>query len=673
MKTSQPHDLSPLRFSQDGNKVQVILIDYKNRTEVIYPEQLLAMLLFKIKVNAESQFQCPIQRCVITVPSCFNEKQRVSVEDSCKIAGFHDVQTINDTTAAAITYVIQRNYLNEGHYILIIDIGAYSTEASIAFVTKNSVFIKANVGESDLGGENFVQILVKHFINEFKTQTGVNLINDDKTIARLRFGCEELKKILSTGDSAKVTLESFYQGNPFDLIMSRETFEFICANLFRKIIDVGRKLFQSTLIQKSVIQATILVGGGTRIPKIQQDLKAFMHGEELSRVLNQDEAVATGAAYYATGNVHIEELPKPTSLFGECAGLDILKMQQLLQRFEDDEVALVEYMAQVNDLEKLCYSYKRAILKQNVFQEDENLVVEKCNKILSFLENAQQNILDKDDFRRLSKELKESYALACNKKKDDIKQPITNHVHSNKVNQKKEEKHLNQGQELFDQGVALLSAERYGDAAEIFTYFIQMSNQQTYPEHITINDLYSYRAHCYFNLKMYDNFFKDFHKISKNRRTPALKEMFEQATDEIYLKRAANTLRKVQSLQRDEQTVTTALSMITSVLDTRPTNFKNFVQIHQTAQLYHQRSILHFKLRNYDHALSDAYQNMKIIHDNKDLSEERDQMYRELKIYLKLTPKSKVLYKKYGQQTCNQYAYVKQCIKESEKRKNRCC
>lgn len=659
------------------------MIDYQNKTEVVYPEQLLAMLVSKVKRNAEMYLQSPIESCVITIPSCFTTQQRVTVEDSCKIAGFNEVRTINDTTAAAITYAIQKNNLNEGHYVLIFDIGATSTEASIAYIDKQSVVIKANAGEMNLGGDNFVMALVQYFIREFKTETKINLANDDQAVARLRVGCEDLKKVLSTSDSAKVTLETFYKENPYDLVMTRQIFELICADIFRKIIDVGRKLFQSTLIQKSAITATILVGGGTRIPKIQQDLKAFMHGEELSRVLNQDEAVATGAAYYATWGVQVEELPKAISLFGDCSGLDIAKMQQLLRKFEDDETALVDYMVQVNELEKLCYSYKRAIVKQEVMREDEDFVVNKCNQILTWVEDAQKNFFDRNDFRRLSKELKELYAYACNKKHESsLIEPNVDKVAPSKVELKIEDKAMDQvtensGQELFDQGVALFTAENYKDASEIFTYFIQMSKQQTWPQKIVLHDLYSYRAQCHFYLKNYEKFSHDLSKIPKDRRTPVLKEMTEQATREMFMTRATDTLRKVPSYQRDAQSINIAISMLTSVLDTRPHPMNTYVEIRLTSQLLHHRSILHFQLRNYDQAINDTYQNMKLIHNNPDMSEHRDIIYDQLTPYLKTSPKSNELYKKYGQQTCEHYTHVKRCIKESKKTKNKglfyCC
>lgn len=229
----------------------------------------------------------------------------------------------------------------------------------------------------------------------------------------------------------------------------------------------------------------------------------------------------------------------------------------------------------------------------------------------------------------------------------------------------------NPEQQLFSQGVALFIAENYKEAGEIFSFFIQRSKQQPLSHNIVLHDLYSYRAQCYFHLKSYEKFYRDINKIPKDRRTPALKELSEQATREIFMKRANDTLRKVLSYQRDAQSINVALSMLTSVLDTAPHPPKTFVEKRLTSKLFHERSILHFQLRNYDQAIKDTYQNMKLIHGNPDMIEERNLMYQQLSPYLKMTPKSSELYRKYGQQTCEEYNHVKHCIKQYKKNKNK--
>ncbi|XP_063702077.1 chaperone protein HscA homolog [Culicoides brevitarsis] len=709
LQEQRQHEFSPLRLSQDRSKALVVLVDYRKKTEVVYPEELLAMLLSKVKINAENSLKTEVESCVLTIPAAFSTQKRSSFELAAKIAGFHDVQMLNDTTAAAITYAMEKNSHPEGHNVLIFDIGATSTEASIVFVTKNGVFVKANAAEMNLGGENFVNTLVEYFLREFRAETKINLAKNEQIIARLRVGCEKLKKALSTGDTAKVTLESFYNGIPYDLIMTREIFELHCAEHFTKIMGVARKLFHSTLIQKSDVAATILVGGGGRIPKIQQDLKAFMHGGELSRILNQDEAVATGAAYFSTNSLRVEELPRLNSLFGNGPLKDLAKMQQVLRRFDEDEVALLEQMAQINDLEKLCYSYKRAVVKQGVEKGDEQLVVEKCNEILASLEHLGTGNFDRNDFRRHSKELKELYSLVCNKnheinnnlqenpnvnlpkndnfsmEEQEMKQiyAVVNKKSSFEPPKKVEIKEIHvdvpikadSGQEFYDQGVALFVAQNYKDALEIFTYFIQQSKQQL--SILDINELYSYRAKCHFYLKNYEKFRQDVNQIPRNRRSQELKVMTEQAARIFFIARAKEALNKIRLHQRDAPAIEVSLSILTSVIDIRPKPMKTFEEQRLTSKLLHSRSILNFQMRRYAQAIQDSYQNTKIIHSNPDFHDERQQMYDELIPYLKTTPKTKDLYKNFGGQTCEEFNEVSRCVKESKKTKKRglfyCC
>uniref|UniRef100_A0A336MZ63 Hypoxia up-regulated protein 1 n=1 Tax=Culicoides sonorensis TaxID=179676 RepID=A0A336MZ63_CULSO len=542
----------------------------------------------------------------------------------------------------------------------------FAAECQASTNPKNTIF-----GE---GGSTFTHKLTKYFIDEFRNETSINLTNNEVAIARLREGCETLKKKLSTSESAKVTLETFYEGKPYELIMTRQIFELTCADIFHKIITVGRRLFQSTFIQKSSIHATIIIGGGTRIPKIQQDLKSFMHGEELSRVLNQDEAIAIGAAYYNAGLIDVEEPPKPNSLFGECSGLDIAKMQLLLKRMDEDETLLVEYMSQVNDLEKLCYSYKRAIIKHNVDVEDENLVVRKCNEILKHLEKNENSKFDRNDFRRMSKELKEVYSAACNRKIESTKEESNSppKVETNVILPPKQSVVIREeksGQELFDQGVALFVSENYKDALEIFSYFIQITGKSINITNITIHDLYSYRAQCYFHMRKYEKFFDDFDKIPKDKRSTDLKKFSEKAYVELFMTRGNNALKDVHKrFKGDAEHVNIALSVLNSVLDTRPSDIKSLEQLRLTSNLLHTRSILHFQLRNDDQAIVDSYKNMKLIHEVRDLNEERDKMYWELGPYLK-TIKIDQLRAKYGQTSVEQMIYIKSCIKQSQKMK----
>lgn len=380
---------SPVRYYQSDTQHQIIRIDYRNREKDVHLEQLIAILLAKIKQNAKKLLGVSINQCVITVPPCYTAAHTFAMQNAGKIAGFEKVYIINDTSAAAITYAIDNSGLDECHLILIFDVGATSTKASIARIDGHSIRIEASFGQMNLGGDNFVARLVQHFVQEFYARTKVDLYRGHThELMRLRAGCEELKKILSSAKNARQTIEKFYNGEPYELVMTRARFESICAESFQKMINVVKVVFEQTggTIRKGEILKIILVGGGTRLPKLQDDLRHFMEGKELSKVLNQDEAIAIGAAHFSTGRINIQEVPRSKDLAARHKPpLNIKRMQQFLKEVDADDKALEQYTAEMNELETQCYTLKRDVTKHDVEKRKQTFIIQKCEETLFWI------------------------------------------------------------------------------------------------------------------------------------------------------------------------------------------------------------------------------------------------------------------------------------------------
>ncbi|XP_063696730.1 heat shock 70 kDa protein 6-like [Culicoides brevitarsis] len=287
----------PLILSEDPEQVRYCL-KYRNQEPKLFPEHILTMFLSKIKKELEIFYKRSVSKAVITVPSMFNSAQRFAVKNAVLAAGIEVESILNDSTASAITYMIERHGSDDKN-ILIFDMGATSTDVAVIKLTGNSVEVKACGGNLDLGGDSFVLLLLKYFIREFEHEKNVRISDNKHYIARLRFACEKFKKMLSATSEAVLHVETFYNGEPYQLKMKRETFETICQNLFEKVEKVIGDVIRAA---KCSVDEVIVVGNGGRIPKVEVTIAEFCK-KELSKVLNQDESVAMGAAYYAARNI----------------------------------------------------------------------------------------------------------------------------------------------------------------------------------------------------------------------------------------------------------------------------------------------------------------------------------------------------------------------------------
>jgi heat shock 70kDa protein 1/2/6/8 len=287
----------PFKVKSGKNSKPVIEVNYKNEKKEYEAEQISSMVLTKMKETAEAYIGEKVTDAVITVPAYFNDSQRQATKDAGLIAGLNVLRIINEPTAAAISYGL--NAKKEEQNILIYDLGGGTFDCSLLTIEDGIFEVKATAGDTHLGGEDFDNRLVHHFTQEFKRKFKKDLSNNNRALRRLRTACERAKRTLSTGTTASLEIDSLFEGQDFFTQITRAKFESLCMDLFNKCMDPVQKVIRDSGISKSNIHDVVLVGGSTRIPKIQELLKSFFGGKELSKSINPDEAVAYGAAAQA--------------------------------------------------------------------------------------------------------------------------------------------------------------------------------------------------------------------------------------------------------------------------------------------------------------------------------------------------------------------------------------
>jgi heat shock 70kDa protein 1/2/6/8 len=275
-----------------------IEVTYKNELKTFSPEEISSMVLTKMKEIAEAYIGEEVSDAVITVPAYFNDSQRQSTKDAGIIAGLNVLRIINEPTAAAIAYGLD-NKDDKEKSILIFDLGGGTFDVSLLNIEDGIFEVKATAGDTHLGGEDFDNLLVKHFIDEFKRKTGCDINDNNRAKRRLRTACEKAKRTLSSGNNATIEIDSLCDGNDLFSSITRARFESMCMSLFLKCMDPVTKVLRDSGVSKKDIDEIVLVGGSTRIPKIQELLSNLFNGKELCKKINPDEAVAHGAAVQA--------------------------------------------------------------------------------------------------------------------------------------------------------------------------------------------------------------------------------------------------------------------------------------------------------------------------------------------------------------------------------------
>ncbi|XP_041357298.1 heat shock protein 68-like [Gigantopelta aegis] len=277
----------------------VIQVEYKGENKVFTPEEISSVVLTKMKETAESYLGQKVTDAVITVPAYFNDAQRQATKDAGVIAGLNVLRIVNEPTAAALAYGLDKNLKGEKN-ILIFDLGGGTFDVSVLTVDEGSIFeVKSTAGDTHLGGEDFDNRMVSHFIQEFKRKNKKDISGSARAVRRLRTACERAKRTLSTSSEASIEIDSLFEGIDFYTKVTRARFEELCADLFRATLEPVEKALKDAKMDKSRIDEIVLVGGSTRIPKIQNLLKSFMNGKDLNKSINPDEAVAYGAAVQA--------------------------------------------------------------------------------------------------------------------------------------------------------------------------------------------------------------------------------------------------------------------------------------------------------------------------------------------------------------------------------------
>ena len=259
------------------------------------PEQISAFVLGKMKETAEAFLGRPVAKAVVTVPAYFNDEQRRATKDAGTIAGLEVIRIINEPTAAALAYGLDKSNTGTEKNVIVFDLGGGTFDVSLLTIDSGVFEVLATNGDTHLGGEDFDHRVMDHFIKLYKKKTGNDIRNDKRAMAKLRRECEKAKRSLSSVHSAKIEIEAFFNGQDFSEELTRAKFEGLNADLFKKTMLPVQKVLEDAGMTKGEIDEVVLVGGSTRIPKIQQLVKEFF-GKEPAKGINQDEAVAYGAA-----------------------------------------------------------------------------------------------------------------------------------------------------------------------------------------------------------------------------------------------------------------------------------------------------------------------------------------------------------------------------------------
>merc|ERR1711881_544643 len=320
--------LWPFQVESGPGEKPLIKVNFKGEEKKFQAEEISSMVLTKMKEIAETYLGKPVASAVVTVPAYFNDSQRQATKDAGTIAGLNVQRIINEPTAAAIAYGLDKQGQGEKD-VLIFDLGGGTFDVSLLTIEDGIFEVKATNGHTHLGGEDFDNVLVDFCIAQFKKQSGIDIKGNPRAMRRLRTQCEKAKRILSSAHQSEIYCETLAEGEDFNINVSRAKFEELCMPSFRKCMPPVEQVLQDADIGKSQIHEVVLVGGSTRIPKIQSMLQDFFNGKTLNKSINPDEAVAYGAAVQAAiltgqGNEKTQELllldVAPLSMGIETAG-----------------------------------------------------------------------------------------------------------------------------------------------------------------------------------------------------------------------------------------------------------------------------------------------------------------------------------------------------------------
>merc|ERR1712054_513665 len=300
---------------------------YKGEQKKFHPEQISAMVLEKMKVVAEQYIGKPVNDAVVTVPAYFNDSQRQATKDAGAIAHLNVLRIVNEPTAAAIAYGLDKKGKGEKN-VLIFDLGGGTFDVSLLTIDDGIFEVRATAGDTHLGGEDFDSKLVEFCAADFLKKKKIDIRGDKRAMRRLRSECEKAKRVLSASAQTSIEIDALKDGEDFSLVISRAKFEELCLTFFKDCMIPVEKVLKDSAIAKSSVHEVVLVVGSTRIPKVQSLISEFFNGKEPNRSINPDEAVAYGATVQAcvltggsTGDTDLLLLDvAPLSLGLETAG-----------------------------------------------------------------------------------------------------------------------------------------------------------------------------------------------------------------------------------------------------------------------------------------------------------------------------------------------------------------
>jgi heat shock protein 1/8 len=291
-------DMEHYSFKVTGNSDDKPMIELESG-EQFRPEQISSMVLESMKKTAEAYLGTTVKNAVITVPAYFNDAQRQATKDAGTIAGLNVLRIINEPTAAAIAYGLDKVKDDKEHMVLIFDFGGGTFDVSLLSIDSGVFEVKATAGDTHLGGEDLDSRMVEFCKEEFKKKTKLDLTGKDKALRRLRTACERAKRVLSSANVAPIEIDALYDGQDFNTTITRAKFESLGSDIFRRCLDPVTQVLNDAKVDKSAVDEVVLVGGSTRIPYIKKMLSDYFGGKKLCESINPDEAVAYGAAVQA--------------------------------------------------------------------------------------------------------------------------------------------------------------------------------------------------------------------------------------------------------------------------------------------------------------------------------------------------------------------------------------
>ncbi|KAI1329401.1 heat shock protein 70 family [Xylariaceae sp. FL0255] len=292
---------------KDGKPI--VQVDYQGSTKKFTPEEVSAVILGKMKEVAESYLGKKVTHAVVTVPAYFNDNQRQATKDAGIIAGLNVLRIVNEPTAAAIAYGLDKT--DGERHIIVYDLGGGTFDVSLLSIDQGVFEVLATTGDTHLGGEDFDQRIINHFAKTYNKKNNVDITKDAKAMGKLKREAEKAKRTLSSQKTTRIEIEAFFEGNDFSETLTRAKFEELNIDLFKRTLKPVKQVLDDAKMTKDEIDDIVLVGGSTRIPKVQELLEEFFGGKKASKGINPDEAVAFGAAVQAgvlSGEEGTEEL-----------------------------------------------------------------------------------------------------------------------------------------------------------------------------------------------------------------------------------------------------------------------------------------------------------------------------------------------------------------------------